>query len=77
MVRSLHRYNVWLNGYDATDEFSFEQPFSISHPSGDIKKVATYGGLATPEGYFQVGRRSCTMVHSLLLIFFHLPPLQA
>lgn len=48
-------YNVFLNGFDATDEFSFGQPFSISHPSGDIKKIATYGGLATPEGYFTNG----------------------
>jgi len=48
-------YNVFLNGYDATAVFSFTTPFSISHPSGDIKKIATYGGLATPEGYFQEG----------------------
>lgn len=49
------RYNVVLNGFDANDDFEFKEPFSISHPSGDIKKAAYFGGMATPEGYFSPG----------------------
>jgi len=48
-------YNVFLCGFDANNDNDFTTPFSISHPSGDIKKYARYGGLAVPEGYFSPG----------------------
>lgn len=48
-------YNVFLSGFDATPENTFDAPFSVSHPSGDIKKCAKYGGVAVPEGYFGEG----------------------
>eukprot|EP01047_Picozoa_sp_COSAG01_P009176 COSAG01_NODE_373_length_17991_cov_284.890075_12_plen_47_part_00 len=30
-------------------------PFAISHPSGDVSKLAIWPGEAVPEGYFQPG----------------------
>jgi hypothetical protein len=30
-------------------------PFAISHPSGDVTKLAIWPGEAVPEGYFQPG----------------------
>ena len=29
--------------------------YSISHPSGDVKKMGIFGGIAVPEGYFTAG----------------------
>eukprot|EP01065_Artemidia_motanka_P030285 TRINITY_DN362_c0_g1_i2.p1 TRINITY_DN362_c0_g1~~TRINITY_DN362_c0_g1_i2.p1 ORF type:complete len:735 (+),score=294.86 TRINITY_DN362_c0_g1_i2:42-2207(+) len=49
-------YNVVLNGFDANDAESFPKPYSISHPSGDVKKIGLFGGLATPSGYFSEGK---------------------
>jgi hypothetical protein len=48
-------YNVYLNGFDASDDNSFLEPFSLSHPSGDVRKAAYFGGMAVPEGYFNPG----------------------
>ena len=47
LERIPEKYDVYLNGFDATADNSFTKPFSISHPSGDIKKVASYGGRST------------------------------
>eukprot|EP00755_Sulcionema_specki_P017972 Sspe_Gene.11478::Locus_3885_Transcript_1_1_Confidence_1.000_Length_1611::g.11478::m.11478 len=50
------QYNVFLNGFDARPDSSFAKPYSISHPSGDVKKAAFFGGLAVPSGYFTEGK---------------------
>jgi hypothetical protein len=49
-------YNAYLSGFNAQDQFEFNVPFSISHPSGDVKKVAKMGGAAVPSGYFASGQ---------------------
>jgi hypothetical protein len=39
-------YNTYLNGFDASEGNTFQVPFAISHPSGDMKKIAIWGGEA-------------------------------
>jgi hypothetical protein len=48
-------YNATLAGYNAVQENTFDKPFSISHPSGDVKKIATYDGPTITDGYFNPG----------------------
>merc|ERR1740117_925083 len=48
-------YNTYLNGFDVTGDNTFQVPFAISHPSGDMKKIAIWPGEAVPEGYFSPG----------------------
>ena len=48
-------YGAYMNGFDATTGNFFDEPYTISHPSGDVKKIGIFGGQAVPEGYFQAG----------------------
>ena len=48
-------FDAYMAGFNAQDAFEFATPFSISHPSGDVKKIASFGGAATPSGYFAQG----------------------
>lgn len=48
-------YGAVLQGFDARDALHFDTPYSISHPSGDVKKLAIYDGKASVDGYFTEG----------------------
>lgn len=48
-------YGAYLNGFDAAVGDMFDEPLTISHPSGDIKKIGIFGGNAIPSGYFNAG----------------------
>ena len=48
-------YNAYMNGFDAAVGDMFDEPLTISHPSGDMKKIGIFGGNAIPSGYFNAG----------------------
>lgn len=48
-------YGAYLNGFDASVGSMFDEPLTISHPSGDMKKIGIFGGNAIPSGYFGAG----------------------
>ena len=37
-------YEAYLNGFDAAAGNMFDEPYTISHPSGDVKKVRSISG---------------------------------
>ena len=51
-------YEAYLNGFDAAAGNMFDEPYTISHPSGDVKKVRS-----TSASFIC----SCQLVHCLLV----------
>ena len=49
-------YGVYLSGWDAEEGDTFEQPFAIHHPRGDVKKINARNGTATTGGFFLPGQ---------------------
>lgn len=48
-------YRAYLSGWNAEEGETFEQPFAIHHPRGDVKKANARNGSASTSGFFVAG----------------------
>ena len=48
-------YRAYLSGWNAEEGETFEQPFGIHHPRGDVKKLNARNGTASTSGFFEQG----------------------
>jgi hypothetical protein len=48
-------YKAYLAGWNAEEGETFQQPFAIHHPRGDVKKANAFNGTASTSGFFADG----------------------